>query len=42
MISREPVKEKERNHSYCDEDQISAPPDIGMAILAHLAQYRFF
>lgn len=42
MISREPVKQKEWDHCYCDEEQISTPPDIGMAILAHLAQYLFF
>lgn len=27
----------ERDGSYREEEQISAPPDIGLAVLAHLA-----
>lgn len=39
VISRELVKQKERDCSDCDEEQIGAPLDIGMAILA---QHLFF
>lgn len=42
VISKELVKQKERDCSYCDEEQIGTPLDIGMAILAHLAQHLFF
>lgn len=42
MISRETAQQKGRDGSHCDEEEISAPPDTGMAILAHLAPYLFF
>lgn len=42
MISRETAQQKERDGSHCDEEQISAPPDTGMAILPHLAPFVFF
>lgn len=42
MISREPVKQKEGVHLYCDEEQINASSNIRVTILAHLAQYLFF
>lgn len=41
-ISREPVKQKEGVHLYCDEEQINASSNIRVTILAHLAQYLFF
>ncbi|RMC18410.1 hypothetical protein DUI87_04297 [Hirundo rustica rustica] len=36
------LRSRRKGIAHCDEEQISAPPDTGMAVLAHLAPYLFF